>query len=177
MSKRGFGSLYNYSNSANPRVYLTVQQGENKLGDLVFELYADKQPGHADNFKALLDGSGQGGKTYIGKTFDHGMAGLGVIGGKLNEVNHGAYSVHNPDGDLSLRHYKRGVISYTNDGPNKNGGEFMITFGEAHFLDGYQTVFGELVEGDSVLAAIEGKVDRHGKVHDTFTIVGGGFKN
>ena len=53
----------------------------------------------------------------------------------------------------------------------------MITFGEAHFLDGYQTVFGELVEGDSVLAAIEGKVDRHGKVHDTFTIVGGGFKN
>jgi hypothetical protein len=28
-----------------------------------------------------------------------------------------------------------------------------------------------------VLAAMESKVDRHGKVHDTFTIVGGGHKN
>ena len=50
-------------------------------------------------------------------------------------------------------------------------------FSEAHFLDGYQTVFGELVEGDSVLAAMEAKVDRFGKVHDKFTIVAGGHKN
>ena len=71
-SKRGFASLYNYSNAANPKVYLTVNQGDTKLGDLVFELYADKQPGHADNFKALLDGSAAGGKTYVGKTFNKG---------------------------------------------------------------------------------------------------------
>lgn len=45
MSKRGFASMYNYSNAANPKVYLTVQQGEKKLGNLVFELYADRQPG------------------------------------------------------------------------------------------------------------------------------------
>ena len=77
---------------------------------------------------------------------------------------------------MNLRHHKRGLLTYTNEGPNKNGGEFTITFGEAHFLDGYQTVFGELVEGESVLAAIESKVDRHGKVNDTFTIVAGGQK-
>ena len=77
---------------------------------------------------------------------------------------------------MNLRHHKRGMLTYTNEGPNQNGGEFTITFGEAHFLDGYQTVFGELVEGESVLAAIESKVDRHGKVNDTFTIVAGGQK-
>ena len=52
----------------------------------------------------------------------------------------------------------------------------MITFNEAAFLDGYQTVFGELVEGQEVLDQIEKKVDRHGKVHDHFTIVAGGPK-
>ncbi len=81
MSKRGFSSLYNYSNAANPKVYLTVQQGEKKLGNLVFELYADRQPGQASNFKALIDGSAEGGRTYIGKTFNKGMAGLGITGG------------------------------------------------------------------------------------------------
>ncbi len=52
----------------------------------------------------------------------------------------------------------------------------MITFNEAAFLDGYQTVFGELVEGHEVLDQIEKKVDRHGKVHDHLTIVAGGPK-
>ena len=176
-SKRGFASFYNYSNAANPRVYLTVNQGDTKLGDLVFELYEDKQPGHTENFKALLDGSAAGGKTYVGKTFNKGTQGLGITGGKICDENNGAFGVHNPDGDLNLRHFKRGLISYTNEGPNKNGGEFTVFFSEAHFLDGYQTVFGELVEGDAVLAAMEAKVDRLGKVNDQFSIVAGGHKN
>jgi len=47
----------------------------------------------------------------------------------------------------------------------------MITFGEAAFLDGYQTVFGELVEGDQVLAEIERHVDRLGNVKGDLSIV------
>lgn len=75
------------------------------------------------------------------------------------------------DGDLTLRHHKRGLLTTTSDGPNHNGGEFMITFGEAAFLDGYQTVFGELVEGDQVLAEIERHVDRLGNVKGDLSIV------
>ena len=41
LPRRGFASLYNYSNPANPRVYLTVARGEQKVGDLVFELYQE----------------------------------------------------------------------------------------------------------------------------------------
>ena len=37
--KRSFGSLYNYSNAANPKVFLSVAHGDHKIGDLVFELY------------------------------------------------------------------------------------------------------------------------------------------
>ena len=42
--KRSFGSLYNYSNPANPKVYLTVAKGDQRIGDLVFELYSERQP-------------------------------------------------------------------------------------------------------------------------------------
>ena len=52
----------------------------------------------------------------------------------------------------------------------------MITFGEAHMLNGSQTVFGELVEGESVLAELEKHVDRHGKVAEGLTIHQGGMK-
>ena len=50
LAKRGFSSLYNYRSAANPKVFLSVASGEHKIGDLVFELYADKQPAAADNF-------------------------------------------------------------------------------------------------------------------------------
>jgi len=104
------------------------------------------------------------------------MAGLGVIAGRVDEENNGAYGVWNPDGDLNLRHFKRGLLTTTSEGPSRVGGEFMITFNEAAFLDGYQTVFGELVEGSEVLAEIEKHVDRHGKVSENLTIVAGGQK-
>lgn len=42
--KRSFGSMYNYSNAANPRVYLTVANGDQRVGEMVFELYSDQQP-------------------------------------------------------------------------------------------------------------------------------------
>ena len=169
-TKRAFSSLYNYSNAANPRVSLTVASGEHKLGNLVFELYSDKQTVAVENFKTLIQGTSDG-KSYIGSHFTRGMAGLGVVGGRVDEENNGAFGVYNPDGDLNLRHYKRGLLTTTSDGPNHNGGEFMITFGEAAFLDGYQTVFGELVEGDQVLAEIEKHVDRHGNVKGDLSIV------
>lgn len=68
ITKRAFSSFYNYSNPANPRVFLSVANGGHKIGDLVFELYEDKQPGTVDNFKALLKGT-QDGHSYVGSKF------------------------------------------------------------------------------------------------------------
>lgn len=113
---------------------------------MVFELYANKQPAYAEHFKTMLAGT-QDGKSYIGSSFNKGMAGLGVMAGEIDEENNGAYGVWNPDGDLSLRHHKRGMLSATISGTNRTGAEFMVTFGEAHMLNGQQTVFGEIVEG------------------------------
>lgn len=174
--RRGFSSLYNYSQASNPRVFLSVANGEQHVGDLVFELYADKNGAAVENFTTLLEGNGADGASYIGSKINSGMNGLGVIAGDVSEENHGAFGVWNPDGDMSLRHHKRGMLSTVSEGVHQNGSKFMVTFGEAAMLNGYQTVFGEMVDGENVLSQIESATDRHGKVAGDFTIVNGGFK-
>jgi cyclophilin family peptidyl-prolyl cis-trans isomerase len=42
-----------------------------------------------------------------------------------------------------------------NAGPNTNGSQFFITFVPTGFLDGKHTVFGEVVEGQTVVDAVE----------------------
>ena len=168
--------MYKYSNPANSRVFLTVSNGDKKVGDLVFELYDDKQPTATENFKAMLDGSAADGKSYIGSSFHKGFTGFGINAGAVDAEGHGAFGVFNPDGDLTLRHHKRGMLTTVSKGENQNGSEFTVTFAAASFLDGYQTVFGELVEGESVLAALESATDRTGKVNGDFSISAGGMK-
>ena len=71
VSKRSFSaSVFNYSSAANPRVYLTVAQNDQRIGDLVFELYAERQPQTTDSFQALCEGSE--GNSYVGSGFHQG---------------------------------------------------------------------------------------------------------
>ena len=56
MSKRSFSSLTQYANGGS-KVFLSVSQGGNKVGDMVFELYDNHQPVTVENFKALCDSS------------------------------------------------------------------------------------------------------------------------
>ena len=68
-SKRSF-SMYSYASPANPRVYLTVAKGDQRIGDLVFELYSENQPQTTDSFQALCTGSE--GNSYTGSEFHQG---------------------------------------------------------------------------------------------------------
>ena len=77
---------------------------------------------------------------------------------------------------MTMRHNKRGQLTVPNNGEHSGGSEFTITFGAASYLDGYQTVFGELVEGHKVLDTLEAGVDRHGSVNEDFTITQSGTK-
>ena len=174
ISKRGFSSLYNYSSATNPRVYLTVARGDQLLGDLVFQLYSDQQPATTESFRALCEGAE--GNSYSGSGFHQGQSGFGISGGRMGDENVGAFGLRLQDEDLTMRHNKRGQLTLPNDGENTGGSEFTITFGAAPYLDGYQTVFGELVEGDKVLDALEAGVDRHGSVNEDFKIIASGQK-
>ena len=63
---------------------------------------------------------------------------------------------------MHIRHYKRGILTMSNDGENANGHEFMITLDKSDVLDGYHTVVGELVEGEETLQAMEQSLSRLG---------------
>jgi cyclophilin family peptidyl-prolyl cis-trans isomerase len=169
-AKRLFSaSLYQYGSKTNPRVYFTLSRDGNRLGDLVFEVYANHVPKSAENFLSFVKGNTLG--SYKGTTFNKGFPGIVLQGGRVTEDNLSADGSRMVDENLSLRHIRRGTISYANDGENANGSEFVITLGEtAAVLDGYQTVVGQLVEGDEVLAKAESSINRHGTLDHTITI-------
>ncbi|CAJ1432421.1 unnamed protein product [Effrenium voratum] len=75
-----------------------------------------------------------------------GRGGESIYGGKFNDEA----------GGLALRHAKRGLLSMANSGRDTNGSQFFILFKPAHHLNGKHCVFGELVEGQATLDAIEG---------------------
>ena len=49
-----------------------------------------------------------------------------------------------------------------NSGPNTNGSQFFITLGKAEYLNGHHVVFGEVMEGEDVVYAIESAGSRSG---------------
>ncbi|CAI2381929.1 unnamed protein product [Moneuplotes crassus] len=177
-SKRGFASLYNYSSSQNPRVFLEVSKGESSLGRMVFELYKNHVPKTAANFKAIATGENENGLSYVGAPFHRVTKGFMAEGGDV--VNHdgtGSSSIYGErfeDENLSLRHHKRGLLTMLNSGENSNGSQFSITFNKTNWLDGYNVVFGELVEGEDVLSQIEDVGSRSGETEEKIHISASG---
>ena len=74
------------------------------------------------------------------------------------------------DENLELRHQKRGMLSLVNQDPHSNGSNFLVTFGDAHYLDGYQSIIGEMVQGEDVLVKIEADSSRSGTLGSEWTI-------
>lgn len=71
----------------------------------------------------------------------------------------------------TLRHNARGIVSMANKGPRSNGSQFFVCFAPAPHLDGKNTVFGRVIEGEDVLDRIEGlDVDTKNRPKDKIII-------
>lgn len=55
------------------------------------------------------------------------------------------------------KHDKAGILSMANAGPGTDGSQFFITFRDTPHLDGRHTIWGEVVDGQATLKALEGK--------------------
>ena len=141
-------------------------QMETNKGTIVLRMFFDRVPNTVGNMVALAEGrrewvdpsTGAGTKSnfYDGLTFHRVIPDFMVQGGDPQGDGRGGPGYRFADEFRpELRHDKPGILSMANAGPNTNGSQFFITHVATPWLDGKHTVFGEVVDGQDVVNAIE----------------------
>ncbi|XP_069125760.1 peptidyl-prolyl cis-trans isomerase A-like [Argopecten irradians] len=150
----------------NPVVFFDIHINDVFEGRLRFELFADKVPNTAENFRALCTGElGQEGKTkeellcYKGSHFHRIIPGFMCQGGDYVLGNGtGGMSIYGrkfEDENFDIKHSGPGILSMANCGENTNGSQFFICTVKTPWLDGKHVVFGKLIEGFKTLKEME----------------------
>jgi peptidylprolyl isomerase len=134
---------------------------ETSKGTILIELAYERAPLTVTNFVGLAEGTidsnqPDGEPFYDGLTFHRVVEDFVIQTGDPKGDGTGGPGYEFPNEiDQSLNHDGPGVVSMANSGPDTNGSQFFITRGPAPWLDGRYSVFGEVVEGQDVVDAIE----------------------
>jgi cyclophilin family peptidyl-prolyl cis-trans isomerase len=119
-------------------------------GAVVVELFDEDAPRTVDNFlKLSKDGY------YDGLVFHRVIKDFMIQGGCPEGTGTGGPGYEFED-EINQHKVVRGALAMANRGPNTNGSQFFIvTTGEAPWLDGKHTVFGRVAGGMDSVDAIE----------------------
>ncbi|KAG7663857.1 CPR6 [[Candida] subhashii] len=147
------------------KVFFDITANGQPKGRIVFELYDDIVPKTAENFRSLCTGekgiSQHSGKSlhYKNSIFHRVIKGFMCQGG---DFTHGSgiggesiYGEKFEDENFQLHHDKPFLLSMANAGPNTNGSQFFITTVPTPHLNGKHVVFGEVIQGKSVVRQLE----------------------
>ena len=119
-------------------------------GPVTIELFDEDAPKTVSNFKEL---AGQG--FYDGVIFHRVIKDFMIQGGDPTGTGSGGPGYTFED-EINQHKLQRGVLAMANAGPDTNGSQFFIlTTGEAPWLDGKHTVFGRVTDGMDVVDRIE----------------------
>ena len=159
--------------SNNPRVYMDVSIGGEVARRMEFELYMDKTPLTATNFRRLCEGYGRLG--YKNSKIHRIIPGFMCHGGDFTRGDGtGGESIYGrrfADESFALSHDVAGVLSMANSGRNSNNSQFFITMAPAPWLDGRHVVFGRLRHGFDVLKSMDSIGTPNGKPKKEVRIV------
>lgn len=150
--------------------YFDLATEDGPLGTLVFGLYGMVVPKTVLNFVELCRGKdGIQGEdveerekadekkeilTYKGSPFHRIIPTFMAQGGDITMGDGtGGKSIYGEefeDENFTLKHDEAGVLSMANAGPNTNGSQFFLLFEPQPHLNGKHTVFGKLIEDESM---------------------------
>eukprot|EP00667_Euglena_gracilis_P016228 EG_transcript_16955 len=148
----------------NPIVFLELSIGGTHIGRVTFELYADRCPRTAENFRQLCTGEACSKATgaplsYTNSVFHRVIRDFIAQGGDITNFNGtGGESIFGPkfdDENFYFRHNEPGILSMANAGPNTNNSQFFVTLKTQPHLDRKHVAFGRVMQGMAVVREIE----------------------
>ena len=121
------------------RLTLTLSSG----GDVVIKLRPDLAPGHVERISTL---AAKG--FYDGVVFHRVIPGFMAQGGDPTGTGMSGSELPNLKAEFSQELHVRGTCSMARSGqPDSANSQFFICFGDAGFLDGQYTVWGQVESG------------------------------
>jgi cyclophilin family peptidyl-prolyl cis-trans isomerase len=158
LDAEGDGPLTFTAESSDPLVTATVLADNRSLrmkvkdfGEMVFELFDSMARRATDRIVQLADGG-----FYDGVTFHRIIDNFVIQGGDPTGTGTGGSPLGNFDDQfhVDLQHNRTGILSMAKSFDDTNDSQFFVTEGPQRHLDFNHSIFGILVEGESVRQAI-----------------------
>lgn len=134
--------------AGNRSALISVQN----FGDMVFELFEQEAPRATQRIIQLAEDG-----FYDGIIFHRVSPNFVIQAGDPTATGSGGSGLADFDDQFNpnLQHNRSGVLSMAKSVDDTNDSQFFITDSATRFLDSNHTVFGQLIEGDSVREAIQ----------------------
>jgi peptidylprolyl isomerase len=112
-------------------------------GEVKIKLRPDLAPNHVERIKTLVSEG-----FYDGVVFHRVIDGFMAQGGDPTGTGMGGSKLPDLKQEFSSEPHVRGICSMARSAnPDSANSQFFICFGDASFLDGQYTVWGEVIEG------------------------------